>query len=129
MLDVCQRTILELIKQSQFGKTASLFCEDNIDWSAVYEEAIHQTVIGIIAHEIPDQVIESDGRWKEIRYRQIEHIIRYYYAEAELTRLLDEADIPFVILKGTSASVYYTHPERRVMGDIDFIVPQVLFEN
>ena len=42
---------------------------------------------------------------------------------------MDEAGIPFVILKGNAAAIYYKHPEYRKMGDIDFLVPQDEFEH
>ena len=39
-----------------------------------------------------------------------------------MERLLDENVIPFVILKGNAAAIYYKNPSLRSMGDVDFIV-------
>lgn len=126
-LDVSKIVLLELIKKSQFGGAIE-FPIENCDWDLVYSEAQNQTVLGIIAPEVPVVVRESDEKWQKIQDQLFAFNLRYFYAENELTKLLDDADIPFVILKGVSAAIYYSHPERRSMGDIDFIVPQDCLE-
>ena len=57
------------------------------------------------------------------------HLIRILYAQDELVSLLQNANIPMVILKGAAAAVYYAEPMQRTMGDIDLIVPKNEFEN
>jgi len=126
-LDDYKKVLLELIKQSQFGDGKS-FPVENCDWDMVYSEAINQSVIGLIAPEVLADVRKTDEKWRKAQDRQFAYSIRYFYAENELTKLLDDAEIPFVILKGTSAAIYYNHPDRRSMGDIDFLVPQDKFE-
>ncbi len=126
-LNDCQKILLELIKQSQFGDE-KLFPIDSCDWDIVYSEAISQSVIGIIAPEIPSSIRASNEKWQRIRDQQLAYNVRYFHAESELTKLFEKTDTPFVILKGTSAAIYYRHPERRMMGDIDLLVPQELFE-
>ena len=56
------------------------------------------------------------------------HYIRILFAQDELVALMDSANIPMVILKGSAAAIYYPEPFRRTMGDIDFIVPQDRFQ-
>ena len=51
------------------------------------------------------------------------------HAQSELINIFKNNNIPLVILKGVSAAVYYSAPMNRTMGDIDFIVPQEMFEN
>lgn len=115
------KEILQLIKASQFPETALTIMQD-CDWDAIYDEAVLQAIIGIVASVVPKEVVASDKRWQQAILRQKANYIRYCHAEDELKRVLDEADIPFVVLKGNAAAIYYNHPEQRKMGDIDFIV-------
>lgn len=39
-----------------------------------------------------------------------------------ITLLFDQANIPFAVLKGSSAAIYYPEPTLRSMGDIDILV-------
>lgn len=126
-MDDYKKVLLELIKQSQFGD-GNPFPVENCDWDIVYSEAINQSVIGLIAPEVPADVRKTDVKWQKAQDRQFAHSIRYFYAENELTQLLDNAEIPFVILKCTSAAIYYNHPDRRSMGDIDFLISQDEYE-
>ena len=119
--------LLNLIKYSQFGTNNDTYFSPNIDWKEIYDEAVNQAVLGIVAPEVPDQVALSDDRWKKAQYKQIASYTRYNYSEEHLKCVLDKAGIPFVILKGNAAACYYRHPERRMMGDIDFLVSQDLF--
>ena len=121
------KEILQLIKASQFPES-ELTIGPDWDWDAIYNEAVSQAVIGIVASVVPKAVVASDKRWKEAKLKQTANYVRYCRAEEELKRVLDEADIPFVILKGNSAAIYYNQPEQRKMGDIDFIVPNSDYE-
>ncbi len=134
MLD-SQLILLLLVKRSQFGYEQGLVgfefpIQDgqSIDWSKVYEEAKLQSILGIVAPEIPSSVITTDAKWKQVRDRILAEYVRYCFAETSLKKDLDEAGIPFVILKGNAAAVYYSQPSRRMMGDIDFLVPPNDFE-
>lgn len=46
-------------------------------------------------------------------------------AQVELVSLLKENHLPYVILKGTSASAYYPKPHIRTLGDVDFLIDPV----
>ena len=68
------------------------------------------------------------AKWKAAEDMQLVRYIRYLNAQGELTALMDAEGIPFIVLKGLAAGVNYRDPSKRAMGDIDFIVPQELFE-
>ena len=123
-----QKTLLELIKRSLFGISDDHFCFEDVDWGEVYDEAVCQSVVNLILYEVPNNIYLFDNRWERIKEQHISYIIQYLYAEKQLIELLDSADVPFVILKGNAAAIYYNNPTRRTMGDIDFLVPQHLFE-
>lgn len=59
-------------------------------------------------------------------YFTVARYVQYRYAERELIKLLNS--IPFVILKGSAAAIYYPIPSSRSFGDIDFIVPPSDFD-
>ena len=117
--------LLALIKQFQFG-VLNPICWDDVNMDVLYEEASIQTVLGLIATEIPPEFINE--KWHQAQFRQKANYIRYCSAEDELVHVLDKEHIPFVILKGNAAAVSYNDPTCRSMGDIDFIVPKELFE-
>ena len=116
-----EQVLLSLLKESQFG------IDDHIKWESVdidvlYSEASFQSVLCPVASFIPAEF--SNSKWVEAQYRQKASYIRYCHAQDDLKRILDEAGIPFVILKGNASAISYTDPSLRMMGDIDFLVPQ-----
>ena len=119
-----ETVLLALIKKSQFG-LSSVIDFDNVDMEILYNEASIQSVLGLVAPEIPPQYM--DNKWQEVIFRSKASYIRYCHAEDELKKVLDNASIPFVVLKGNAAAVGYKDPSRRTMGDIDFLVPQDLY--
>ena len=118
------RTLLELIGKSQFKFDVS---SKEADWDALYKESIQQSIQGIIVPEIPSVKFSSE-KPEELQYKQEMNYVRYCYAEDRLNEVFRTASIPLIILKGNSAAIYYEVPSRRCMGDIDFLVPQELFE-
>ena len=116
-----QSVLLSLIKQSQFGQSEAISF-DNVDMDALYNEAEQQSVLGLAASEIPEELINP--KWYKARYRRKASYFLYCDVQDELKKVLDGAGIPFVILKGNASAVNYKEPYLRMMGDIDFLVPQ-----
>ncbi len=120
-----EQALIKLLKLSQFPDSESFaFCD--LDADALYVDAYNQAVLGLIANQIPASL--QDKKWIEAQFRQKSYYIRYCHEEEKLKNCLDSYSIPFVILKGNSAAMYYSVPELRNMGDIDILVPQDLFE-
>ena len=113
-MDETAKTLLELIKVSQFGGEFTV--PEGCDLDALYKEASLQSVLGLVSPYVPS----PRGKWEEASYRHTANYVRYCYAEEQLINVMD--DIPFVILKGNAAAVYYKTPSERSMGDIDFQV-------
>lgn len=116
-----EMAMLALIKKSQFGLLSEIDF-GNVDMEVLYNEASIQSVLGLVAPEIPPQYM--DNKWQEVIFRSKASYIRYCHAEDELKKVLDDASVPFVILKGNAAAIAYKDPYKRSMGDIDFLVPQ-----
>lgn len=41
---------------------------DGVDWNEVYNEAALQTVLGIVAPEVPDNYLNE--KWQQVQYQQ-----------------------------------------------------------
>ena len=119
-----QSVLLSLIKQSQFGKSEPVDLS-GVDLDALLEEADKNAVIGLIAPEVPESL--KDDNWEVVEMRPMVFYVRYCKHQNEVKRVLEEASIPFVILKGNASAVYYAVPSRRTMGDIDIYVPKKYF--
>ena len=114
MTNQAQKNLLEALKLSLFGIDASY--SNTIDWTAVVEEAKAQTVLGLISPVIP--IHDESSEQGKAYYMQL------LYEQDKLINLLENNNIPCVILKGCAAAVYYPKPYLRTMGDVDFLVPQ-----
>lgn len=120
-----QSVLLSLVKQSQFGPSEAISFDD-VDLDSLYKEALQQSVLGLIASEIPSDIITVKLQEAQV-WAQTCHI-RYCLAQDALKKILDNAGIPFVILKGNASAISYKVPFKRTMGDIDFIVPLDRFD-
>ena len=89
-----------------------------------------QTILSLTANILPS--IKSMGiseavhnQWKKACLGVISQNLNIQHEEKRLIELLSNNNIPFVVIKGSSAAVYYCHPEYRTAGDIDiFVRPQ-----
>lgn len=116
-------TIFLLLQNSLFGCKVSL--PEKVDWEAVLNEMKLQTVNLLPA----DLMIQKAGVPENIRVdceRSLLQQLRHWYhlleEQQKVTELFREAGIPFAVVKGYAADIYYPKPEYRVMGDIDIIV-------
>ena len=123
-----EQALLSLIRRSLF-QSAEDFSPDT-DWNAVLTEAKQQSVVGIAAEALPDSCSkEVRAAWKTAAQQQFVRSIFYWNIQDELLRLFAENDVPYVILKGTAAAMYYPSPFRRAMGDIDILVSPEQFDH
>ena len=119
-----QSVLLSLIRQSQFGRSEPIDLS-GVDLDALMEEAKKASVVGLIVPEVPESL--KNDAWEVAEMQQMVFHVRYCKHQNEVKRVLDEASIPFVILKGNASAVYYAVPSRRTMGDIDILVPKKYF--
>lgn len=119
-----ETTLLELLKSALFGINATF--DKDVDWNAVLKEAEAQTVVALVYNTLPDDV---KGTWLIPSTKNKAHFVRALYEQTNIVTLLHEANIPFVIIKGTAAAIYYPDPSVRTMGDIDILVPEEFFDD
>lgn len=120
--------LLHLLNKSLHPETENLPEEvlGDVDWNAVMEEASHQTVL-LSAFDaaanykslIPDEVYRT---WFQRVSRGLISNLRVNEAQRELTHLLEKKEFPYVILKGEASASYYSRPELRQLGDVDFLI-------
>lgn len=80
-------------------------------------EAIPADILPNIV-DFPESVLDH---WNRAVLQQIYTFAKYNHAQNTIVSALNAHKIPFVILKGTSASCYYPNPQYRAMGDIDIL--------
>ncbi|MBR5922233.1 MAG: nucleotidyltransferase family protein [Clostridia bacterium] len=123
MIEKYQLALLELIKCSLFGSVPDL--PEDTDWDAVFNEAVAQTVVALAAPAVPKEHISA---WNEPVAKNTAHYMRVLYEQSNLIKLFEANGIPVAVIKGCAAAVYYPAPERRTMGDIDFLVKDEQFD-
>ncbi len=106
--------LLALLKTALFN--SKLDIPDNANWDKIFEEAKAQCVVPLIAPYVPD---EQRNKWLEVSYQNQAHFIKMLHEQNTLVNLFKANAIPFVIIKGTAAAVYFPSPASRTYGDID----------
>ncbi len=124
-MNACERTILHLLGRALFG--AEIALDTTVDWKALYKEARLQTVLPLAYSalteeeraQMPDDV---KGKWKQAFFQNVLSNEQLLYEQTQIVRMLEEKEIPCVILKGKGAALHYPDPSLRVLGDIDLLV-------
>ncbi len=107
-----QINVFELIKLSLWGEG-----KPTVDYS-VYQEMKSQAIAALPASVLSSFNLSPAlmNEWRSTIYQQIVFFENNIYVQSHLP-----IDVPYAILKGSSAAQYYPHPEYRTMGDIDII--------
>ena len=120
LMNKTEKKMLEILKESQFGNGDVSF--DDVELVSLLKEARHQSVLGLVLPFIPKK--DLPGEYAHYSEIQMANHIRYLHEEDQLKKNLDTEKIPFVILKGNAAAIYYKNPGQRSMGDVDFLVSE-----
>ena len=119
-----------LIRDSLFPDYEMKF-PSNIEWQDVYVEMKAQTIAALPFrwlrdNPLPDRKLYAD--WMKTCDRQQYHWMRLMAAQTSLVILLEKHQIPFVIIKGAAAAIFYPDPHLRAAGDVDFLVRRCDYE-
>lgn len=123
IMDKNETALLELVKSSLFDLPPHF--PEGIDWQKVLDEAKVQTVVALAVGAVPKEV---SADWEICAGQSQAHFMRVLYEQTKLVELLQGEGIPFVIIKGSAAAIYYPKPNTRTMGDIDLLVTEDRFE-
>ena len=114
-----QSSLLELVKSSLFGLTPEIPVDAN--WEKIFEAAKVQCIVPLLVSSVPT---EHRNKWDGISYQSKAHFMQMIYEQNAIVNLFKDNGIPFAILKGTAASVYYPNPISRTFGDIDVYISE-----
>ena len=104
------KQLFEILQHSLWDET-----KQNIEIpSSIRRELQAQAVESLTAYAYPDR--------DNLKYLQIARFVQMVRAQEEAVKLLQGADIPVVVIKGTAVGIYYPHPQLRTYGDIDLLV-------
>lgn len=111
--------LLGLIKMSLWGNGTAA-----ADWE-IYEEMKRQAIALLPAARFSSLECspELKQEWKRYALHQLSRNEYYGHQQASLP-----LTVPYTILKGTSAAMYYPCPEYRTMGDIDIMTRREDFD-
>ncbi|MBQ7437656.1 MAG: nucleotidyltransferase family protein [Oscillospiraceae bacterium] len=113
-----QNLILSALSAALFEK--SVRNERTVNWDALFQECVSQTVLPIVFSVLRDDLPEEiSQKWQPVYHRLLGNNIRVISAHSNIHKLLSPR---YVILKGCAAARYYPKPNLRTMGDVDFLV-------
>ena len=123
-----QKVVLNLLSSAMFQMP--FYVDEEVDWKAVFDECKAQSVVSLAFSALPKDEVPQNvyAHWKALVNENLAVNSKISYAHTMLNELLNQAKIPYVILKGCASAEYYDDPLLRTMGDVDFYVPPAYFE-
>lgn len=119
-----QQALLLLLQKSLWKESIAL--PEIVNWKEVDAAANKHAIVplvydGAVAMQapIPPEILRG---WKKILLAGILRNEKLLIAQDALISGFAQANIPAVILKGSSVSRYYPQPGLRILGDIDILV-------
>lgn len=112
--------MLKLIKASLFEyDTLEIISED------IYMEMKQHAIVALPAPILSSMImsVELRKKWRNSILQIVSYNAQYRYIQLRLP-----ITVPYVILKGSAAAMYYPYPEYRTMGDIDVITRREEFQ-
>ena len=108
------KQLLAILRRSLWGDTETSKKDVPVITPSIRCELQAQTVEGLTAIAYPDR--------QNQRYALIAKFVQMASVQKEVVRIIQEAGIPVVVMKGTAAGIYYPYPYLRTYGDIDLLV-------
>ena len=105
-----QKVVLNLLSSAMFQKS---FCADNdVDWKAAFDECKAQSVVSLAFSALPKDEVPKTfyAHWKALVNENLAVNSKISSEHTMLNGLLNQAKIPYVILKGCAAAEYYDDP-------------------
>ncbi|MCD8049614.1 MAG: nucleotidyltransferase family protein [Clostridia bacterium] len=121
-----ENILLQLAGRALFNAPTS-FDPAAADWAALYQEAAAQALSLLIWDTLSDEersFVPDDIKrlWEQYSFNCVVYNELLLCEQEQVIRLLEDASVPCVILKGSSSAANYPNPSLRVMGDIDLLV-------
>ena len=118
-----EQILLDLLANSLFGAGRKIECQ-TVKWPLVWREAYVQAVTllafsGEVHENCEEKFISLIRNKLKDDLRGVMHVNKEHI---RLHKIMTEAGIPYVILKGAASAAYYPDPIMRAMGDVDFLI-------
>ena len=129
-----QKAFIELVRAGLWEKEVRLSPSDVIDYSAVYQLAQKQSVVGLVAvgiEYVKDVFIPQNTKLTFVGYAlQIEQRnVGMNAFVAALVEELRQKDVSVLLLKGQGIAQCYERPLWRTCGDVDFYLSEVNYNS
>lgn len=118
-----EQILLDLLANALFDAERKIDC-NSVKWPFVWREAYVQAV-SLIAFSGKTPENCDEGNIERIRKNLKDDLRGVMHVNKEhirLHKIMTEAGIPYVILKGAASASYYPDPLMRAMGDVDFLI-------
>ena len=116
--------ILQLLRCSLWGEPVCM--PDAVNWERLNSVAREQGVVSFAydaaVREGLQPPAEIYGKWKIQTLAGVTKSERLLLAQDDIVSWFKEANVPVVVLKGSSVAQIYPQPELRQLGDIDILV-------
>lgn len=119
-----QYDLLELLSCALFGvNTENTLKKKAYDWNELKAEALSHTVFTLIYPLIKDHLPdELQQEWKLQNFKILKNNLKIDIEHTELHGIMTENRVLYTTIKGCASASYYSEPEKRTMGDVDFLV-------
>lgn len=111
--------ILDALKKELFNK--SVVIPKNAPFEEISKEAHTQAVDSLVYAGISKSSVEDKAFQGKAAYQLLKNS-KAFQMHAEVARILEKAEIPYIIIKGVISASYYPDPYARPMGDTDVLV-------
>ena len=119
-LSETQKNVLMFVSATLFHAPINI---TSTDWKAIFLEAKLQSVVPVVFSSAKPYIPEEElGIWKRYVNKCLANNVRIEWEHTQLHKMMTEAGVPYVVLKGSASASYYPEPILRSMGDVDFLV-------
>jgi len=125
VLNKTEQVVLDLLANNLFGAGKSVAAV-SVDWGSVWYESYMQGVSLNAFADFPAELTEPTDFSvirQNLQERMSENIL-VNKGHFKIHKVLTDAGVPYVILKGLASALYYPDPLLRSMGDVDFLVSE-----
>ncbi len=123
VLNKNEQVLLDLLGNNLFSAGKSIGAV-SVDWRLVWYEAYMQGVSLTAFADFPEELTayaDFSGIRKNLQVRMSDNLA-VNKSHFKIHKLLTDAKIPYVVLKGLASALYYPDFLLRSMGDVDFLV-------
>lgn len=121
-----QQAMVSLLAERIFGGAETAVLTEQVD--QILQESEYQSVFPYVYSLLEKRDPQACASWKLKYFQYISNNFNIINAHYVVHTMLQDAGIPYTIIKGCASSFYYPEPEYRAMGDVDLYVERQSME-